>query len=295
VLDWRTTLARYAFPKLGNMAVNEITQADVFNIIEPIWISRNEQAARVLNRIQRVLDYARARGHRQGDNPAADIRESLPKASKVAPVEHHAAVPFEQIPDLMARLREVDSIPARALRFLILCASRSGEVAHADWSEIDLTKKLWTIPAGRMKADRQHRIPLSEEALALLTAPLPAKRHAGGVRADYKPEPTVPTMTGRIFEINRMDFARVLARLGIDATTHGMRSAFRQWAAERTSYSRAAIELSLAHAVALDATEDAYLRDSDLLEQRRRLMQAWCAFCCTEASAATGNVVAIRK
>jgi integrase len=272
--DWRSSVEQYASPRLGDMPVDAITQADVLKIIEPMWVSKTVTAGRVLNRIERILSYATAQGHRSGDNPAAHITESLPKKSKVAPVENLAALHYDEIPALMAKL---DNTPAsNALRFLILTAGRSGEVIGADWSEVDIGKALWTIPGERMKAGKRHRVPLSEAALACLGKPA----------------------TGQVFPIGRHGIAlrRELSRLGItDTSVHGFRSSFRQWAAERTSFSRNAIELLLAHAVAQNQAEDAYLRDSDLLEQRRKLMATWAEYCLKPAVAATGKVVPLRK
>jgi integrase len=290
--DWAATLRQHAFPKLGDMAVSEITQADVLNTIQGLWLSRNHTAGRILNRIERVLDFATAKGHRSGDNPAAHIRDSLPKASKVAPVENLAALHYDKVPELVGKLNKAESLAARALRFLILTAARSGEVVGADWSEID--GGLWTVPPSRMKAGRRHRVPLSEAALECVTD-MPAKRPQGfNKSASNLPKATA--RAGRIFPLDPHAMRRELIRLGIEGTTiHGFRSSFRQWAAERTSYSRPAIELSLAHVVAENKAEDAYLRDSDLLDQRRKLMEQWASFCTAPATAVTGKVVPLRK
>jgi hypothetical protein len=186
--DWHSTLRQHAYRKLGDLAVSEITQGDVFDTVQKIWTTRTRTAERVLSRIERVLDYAAAQGHRTGDNPAAHTRESLPAARKIAPVRNFKALPFEEIPGLMARLREeADDLAAITMQFLILTAARRGDVLHADWSEIDLTKRLWIIPAGRMKTGRQHRVPLSDEALALLKSPLPAARPPGFLKKGWKP------------------------------------------------------------------------------------------------------------
>jgi integrase len=272
--DWRSSVRQYAFPKIGHLAVSEITQADVLKLIEPLWTTKTVTAGRVLNRIERILDYATAHGHRSGDNPASHITQSLPKKSKVAPVENLAALPYDEIPALMSKLDKTAA--STALRFLILTAARSAEVIGATWDEVDTKSALWTIPGERMKAGKRHRVPLSDAALECLGTPA----------------------TGQVLPIGRHGIAlrRELTRLSIAGTTvHGFRSSFRQWAAERTAFSRNAIELSLAHEVAQNQAEDAYLRDSDLLEQRRKLMEQWATFCTTPAAATGGKVVAMRK
>jgi integrase len=290
--DWKSTLKQHAYPKLGALAVNEITSADVMGAVEPIWTTRTVTAGRVLNRIERVLDYAAANGHRQGDNPAAHIREALPKATKIAPVQNLKAIGYGDVPALMVRLaKDEDTVATRALRFLILCASRSGEVMGAHWNEIDEKQRLWIIPASRMKAGQRHRVPLSDEALALLTSPLPAQRPKGFLPKGWKPGPVPVIRSGRIFNIDPHGLRRVLVRLGIDTTVHGFRSCFRQWAGERTGFARNPIELCLAHKVAMDQSEDAYLRDMDLIEPRRKLMQQWATFCTTPVSAETADNV----
>jgi integrase len=259
--------------------------------VQPIWTTTTVTAKRLLNRIERILDFGAAQAHRQGDNPAAHIREALPKAGKIAPVVNFKAIGFEDVPALMARLAEdEDTIATRALRFLILCASRSGEVMGAHWNEINERERLWIIPASRMKAGKQHRVPLSNEALALLTRPLPPARPAGFLPKGWKPKPVPVIRSGRIFNVDPHGLRRVLVRLGINSTVHGFRSCFRQWAGERTAFARNPIELALAHKVAMNESEDAYLRDMDLIEPRRKLMQAWATFCTTPAAPAeTGD------
>jgi integrase len=272
--DWRSSLELHAFAKIGDMPVDTITSADVLKLITPLWTTKTVTAGRVLNRIERIMDYATAQGHRSGDNPAAHITESLPKKSKVAPVENLAALHYDEIPALLIKLDK--TAEGNAIRFLILTAARNAEVVGADWSEIDSDKALWTIPGDRMKAGKRHRVPLSEAALECLGTPA----------------------RGQVFPIGRHGIAlrRKLKYLGITGTSiHGFRSSFRQWAAERTAFSRNAIELSLAHAVAQNQAEDAYLRDSDLLDQRRKLMNAWAEYCLTPVKATGSNVVALRK
>jgi integrase len=272
--DWRSSLELHAFAKIGHLPVDTITSADVLKLITPLWTTKTVTAGRVLNRIERIMDYATAQGHRSGDNPAAHITESLPKKSKVAPVKNLASLHYDAIPELMTKLD--NTAESNAIRFLILTAARNEEVVGADWSEVDIDKALWTVPGDRMKARKRHRVPLSEAALACLGKPA----------------------SGQLFPIGRHGIAlrRKLKYLGITGTSiHGFRSSFRQWAAERTAFSRNAIELSLAHAVAQNQAEDAYLRDSDLLDQRKKLMATWAEYCLTPATAVTGKVVPLRK
>jgi integrase len=258
--QWPASLRAYVYPQIGDTPVSEITPAMIRQIIEPLWINKTETASRVLNRIHMVLAYATSHAHRQGDNPASNLLASLPRKSKVSKVEHFAAVPYAEIGDVMARLREIDTVGSKALRFLTFTATRSNEVFDATWAEIK--GDVWTIPGERMKAGRPHRVPLSPAALAILeTLPRNGDRVFAGLGPKRMRE-TLQRLPGRKA-----------------ATTHGMRSAFKQWATEQTAAARAVIELSLAHAVALDPTESAYLRDADLLERRRVLMWQWAKFC----------------
>jgi integrase len=272
--QWKTSVETYAFPKLGTMKVADITSADVLKAIEPLWIKKNVTAGRVLNRIEVVLSYATARGHRQGDNPASNVRATLPPASKVAAVENFAAVAYQEIGTVMARLREINTVPAIALRFSILCASRTGEILGCAWSEIDLANRTWKIPGERMKGGREHRVPLSAAAVELLGA--------------------VPKCDDeQVFPIDSHAMGQVLAKVSAGTTVHGMRSAFKTWATEQTAYPANLAEAALAHRLGSDKTEQAYLR-GDLFQKRRKLMEAWGAFCTTKpAKGATGNVVAI--
>jgi integrase len=294
--QWESSFEKYVYPRIADVPVAEIDQATVFNLIEPHWVKHTETMGRVLNRVERILDFAATKGHRRGDNPAAHVLTALPKASKVSPVENFAAVSYQQIGDVMARLQEIDSVASRALRLTILATARAGEVLGCDWREVALGKRIWTIPASRMKAGRAHRVPLSDAAAACFALPFPAESRPGHPSKLIKT--VMPDTTqGKVFNISDHSMRRLLARVGISgATVHGFRSSFRQWAAEQTAFSRNVIELALAHKVALDTTEDAYLRDADLLEKRRKLMDLWATFCTkpTPAVAAEGsNVVAI--
>ena len=282
--QWRASLTTHAFPVIGSLPVQAVDTPLVMKIIEPIWTVKTETASRLRNRIEAVLDWAKAHGHRSGENPArwtGHLENLLAKKSQVTKVAHHAALPYSQMQEFMAQLRDMTGTAARALEFTILTASRSGEVFFADWAEIDLVARLWTIPAVRMKSSRDHRVPLSNAAVAILEA-IPGDRTGivfKGPRA------------GR--ELAKMSLAGVLARMGRnEITTHGFRSAFVDWARDRTEFARDVVEAALAHAIG-DKTEAAYRR-SDALEKRRRLMAAWGDVCSGKAQA-TAEVIPLRR
>ena len=269
--QWIMTLTRYAGP-LRDKCVDAITVADVLAVLQPLWLSRPETASRLRGRIEAVLDAAKAQGARNGENPAAwrgNLKHLLPRPSKLSR-GHHAAMPYSEVPAIMARLRERSATAALALEFIILTAARAGEALGATWGEIDLEARLWTVPAMRMKAGRVHRVPLSGRALDILEAirPLRASDAADALIFPGGRE-------GR--PLSGMATAMLLRRMGQGAvTTHGFRSSFRDWAGEVSSFPREVIEAALAHAVG-DATERAYWR-GDALEKRRQLMEAWAAF-----------------
>jgi integrase len=273
--QWRSTLATYVFPVMGNLPVEAIDTALVLKALEPIWTKKSETASRVRGRIEAVLNWAKVRGHRQGENPAqwrGHLDQLLPAKRKVRRVEHHTALPYREIGTLMAKLRAETSTSARALEFMILTATRRGESLGARWEEIDLDQRMWTIPAGRMKAGREHRVPLSARAITILEEMSTLKQN----------EFVFPgTKQGR--SLSRGTPERLLRRLNVDVTSHGFRSSFRDWAAEATNFPREAAELALAHAVG-DTVERAYQR-SDLLEKRRQLMDEWSAYCTTAPNA----------
>jgi integrase len=285
--QWRNTLNAYADPILGKLSVAEVRVGDVMRVLEPLWQDKTETASRLRGRIEAVLDYATARGWRHGENPArwrGHLDNLLPARSKVAKVEHHAALPWPEIGAFMAALTQEEGISALALRFAILTAARTGEVIGARWSEIDTTEAVWTVPAGRMKAAREHRVPLSVDALGVL-------REMGKLR-------TNPKVDGFVFPggklgkpLSSMALLMLLRRMGRgDLTAHGFRSTFRDWCAEATNYPREVAEAALAHTLR-DKTEAAYQR-GDLMEKRRRLMADWATFCTRPV--ATGDVVPIR-
>jgi integrase len=283
--QWRQTLGSYTYPVLGDLPVSAIDTGLVMQVLTPIWSTKTETAKRVRGRIEAVLDAAAVHGYREGPNPAAwrgHLDKLLPAPTKLRMVAHHAALPYDTVPAFITNLRERDRISARALEFLILTAARSGEALGATWGEIDATGRVWTIPAARMKAFREHRVPLSESACAVLE----------GVRelapsSDGKPAKEAPLFPGlrRAFPLSRMVLLNLLWRMGYqDGTVHGFRSAFSDWAAERTSYPREVVEMALAHAIE-NRVEAAYRR-GDLFEKRRQLMDAWAAFCASAGSSA---------
>lgn len=268
--QWENTLATYASPTLGNLPVDQIETAHIVRVLEPIWNGKTETAQRLRGRIEKVLAWATTSGFRHGDNPArwrGHLDTILPTPSKVHTVRHFRALPFPEVATFMRDLRAREGIAARALDFLILTAARSGEVRGATWDEIDLDGRTWTIPAERMKARKAHRVPLSEDAVALLQN-LP--RHAGSSYVFTAP---------RGGKLSDATMSAVLRRMDVDATVHGFRSSFRDWAAERTSYPHEVIEQSLAHTIS-NAVERAYRR-GDLLAKRAQLMEQWATFCAT--------------
>ena len=265
--QWTATLKTYAEPVLGALLVRDITTAHVIQVLDPIWLTKTETATRVRSRMELVLDFGTARGLREGPNPArwrGNLDAALPKPARVAKVQHHPAVPVADVAAVMARLRQRQGMGARALEFTVLTAARSGEVRGATWAEFDLEKALWTVPAERMKAGREHRVPLTAPALALLVA-LPKGK------AD---EPVFAAPRGG--QLSDMTLTAVMRRMALEAVPHGFRSTFRDWAAERTNYPAEVAEMALAHAVG-DKVEAAYRR-GDLFEKRRQMMADWAAF-----------------
>lgn len=281
--QWPATLATYVYPVFGNLPVEAIDTALVMKAVEPIWAEKPETASRVRGRIESVLDWATARGYRQGENPArwrGHLDKLLPKKTRVRQVEHHAALPYSGSADFMAELGQQEGVAARALEFAILTAARTGEVIGARWEEINLTDRLWTIPAGRMKAGREHRVPLSEATLAVLEK-MAAIRSGEFVFPGGR--------SGR--PISNMAVLMLLRRMGRgELTAHGFRSSFRDWAAERTGFPAEVAEMALAHTVS-DKVEAAYRR-GDLFAKRRQIMDAWAKFCATPPAA--GAVVPFR-
>lgn len=277
--QWRMTLTNYARP-LSAKKVSDIDTNDVLQVLNPIWQKLPETASRLRGRIERVLDYAKARGWRTGENPAlwrGHLKNILPARQRLTR-GHHAAMPFTDVPAFMEALRDKAAMSARALEFLILTAARSGEVLGATWAEMDLERGIWTIPANRMKAGKEHRVPLSGRALTIVME-LHASRHSDFVFPGH--------VKGR--PLSNMAFAMLMKRMKASAyTAHGFRSAFRDWAGDCTSFPRDVAEQALAHSVG-DATERAYRR-GDALEKRRELMAAWAAYCSANLSS---NIISI--
>ncbi len=263
--QWTATLEHYAYPLLGSYDVRAITTENVIAVLSSIWTEKPETASRVRQRIEAVLDYASAIGARQDANPArwrGHLDHLLARPSKVRSVVHHAALDWRKMPDLMVELAERDGYGAKALTFAILTVARSGEVRWATWSEIYQKEKLWIVPAARMKAGKEHRVPLNDTALAQL-----GERRAPG-------DLIFPGGRGPKKPMSDMTLAAVLKRIGLhDITVRGFRSSFRDWAGETTSFSREVIEAALAHRLR-DNAEAAYAR-GDLLDKRRKLMVAW--------------------
>ena len=279
--QWSATLDAYAHPLIGALPVAAIDTALILKILRPIWQEKPETASRLRGRIERILDWATVQEYRRGDNPArwrGHLDALLPAKTKVRAVKHHPALPFVDLPAFMAELRKRDSISARALEFTILTATRTGEAIGARWDEIDLKAKVWAVPAERMKAGRPHRVPLSDRAVAILDE-LP-RDDSNFVFLGAKVGAPISNMA--MLELLR-------GMNGNGYTVHGFRSAFSDWARERTGYPRDVIEMALAHAIK-DKSEAAYRR-GDALEKRRRLMAEWAHYC--ELPAVTGEVVAL--
>jgi integrase len=283
--EWEITLRKYVFPLLGSLPVEAIDTPLVLKVIKPMWERIPTTASRVVGRIHAVIGWATVHHYRHGDNPArwqGHLEHALPALSKVAKVKHHAALPYAQVGAFVAKLRKDSSVGARCLEFITLTAARLGEAINAEWDEIDLANRVWVVPASRMKADREHRVPLSGAALAVLKA----------VQAIRQSDYVFPgTRQGRpVGENTPVRLAKQAA--GSNITVHGLRSTFRDWASERTSFSREVAEMALAHAIP-NAVEAAYRR-GDLFEKRRKLMDAWAAYC-AKIETDAGKVVALAR
>lgn len=267
--QWRNTLATYAYPVLGDVGVGAVDTGLVLKVLEPLWRTKPETASRLRGRMERILDAARARGQREGENPCrwrGHLDTLLPKRSKVQTVQHHRALPYRELPALMVELRSLDGITPRALEFTILTAARTGEVIGSRWSEIDTDQRTWTVPASRMKGGKPHTVPLSSRAISLLL----------DLKAIQLSEFVFPGAK-RNRHLSNMAMLMLLRSIRPRITVHGFRSAFKDWCAEQTNYPNFVSEAALAHVVA-DKVEAAYRR-SDLIERRRKLMEAWCRYC----------------
>jgi integrase len=280
--QWETSLIKYAYPILGSLPVAAIDTPLVLRVLKPIWDAKRETASRLRGRIENVLGWATVHHYRSGDNPArwnGLLEHALPAVVKG---DHHAALPYTQVASFMQALRKDTGIVARALEFITLTAVRLGEATGATWDEIDLEAKTWTIPASRMKADQEHRVPLSDAAISVLKT-VREIRQSDYVFAGFKP--------GR--PIGGDALRELIKKLaGADVTVHGLRSTFRDWAAEQTNVQREVAEVALAHAIP-DAVEAAYRR-GDLFDKRRKLMGAWAAYC-AKIEMDAGKVVALAR
>lgn len=282
--QWMATLTTYASPVVGAMQVRDIELAHIVKILEKdnFWTTKTETASRVRGRIEQVLDWATVRGYRKGENPArwkGHLDKLLPAPKKVSKVEHHAALPIDEIGVFMHDLREREGLAARALEVLILTAARSGEIRGMTWAEVDLDEAVWVVPGERMKAGKEHRVPLSARVIEILRA--------------------LPVVAGELVfpgmregsPLSDMTLTAVLRRMGRgDLTAHGFRSTFRDWASERTNYPREVAEAALAHTIE-NKVEAAYRR-GDLFEKRGRMMEDWSNFC--DTIRASGEVIPIR-
>jgi integrase len=265
--QWTGTLTAYAYPAIGKLLVKNIGLNDVLRVLEPIWTVIPETASRLRGRIEVILDWAKVRGYRTGDNPAqwrGNLAAVLPARGKIAQVQHFKALDWQQCPKFVADLKLREGSAIDALLFLLMTACRSGEVRGAVWSEIDFNRQVWTIPASRMKAKKEHRIPLPTSAIELLTS----------LHPQTGPQLIFPSTNGKM--LSDMALTAVLKRMKVAVTVHGFRSTFRDWAGETTAFPREVIEHALAHQLR-DKAEAAYAR-GDLFDKRKKLMAAWSNF-----------------
>ncbi|WP_303794396.1 tyrosine-type recombinase/integrase [Sandarakinorhabdus limnophila] len=265
-LQWKNTLSTYVYPVIGDLPVAKVGTAHVLQILEPIWKAKTETASRLRGRMETILDAAKARGYRDGENPArwrGHIAQILPARSRLTR-GHHKAMPYEAVPAFVGALHQRAAVAALALEFAILTAARTGEVIGAKWGEVDLEKAVWTIPASRMKAGKEHRVPLSPRAVEILNAV-----------QELRQEWLFPAVRGGT--LSGMAMSMLLRRMQVDVTVHGFRSSFRDWCAESTGYGHEVAEMALAHTID-NKVERAYRR-GDLFDKRRRLMGDWATFC----------------
>ena len=280
--QWTKTIETYAEPTIGPLPVQAVDTGLVLKILEPIWSMKPETASRLRGRIENILDWAKARGYRSGENPArwkGHLNQLLPALSKKHRVTHHKAMPFPEVGAFVSNLRELSGISARCLEFTILTAARTNEAINAKAEEFDLTNATWTIPASRMKAKREHRVPLSPRAVEIVRKMLKLEQ-------DY-----VFPSTRKGKPVSNMAMLNLLDRMDVDVTVHGFRSSFRDWAAERTAFSHEVCELALAHTIS-NAAEAAYRR-GDLFEKRGKLMSTWADYINTPRT--EGAVIPMRN
>lgn len=274
--QWRNTLEAYAHPVIGAMPVSAIKTTDVLAVIEPIWKKKPETASRVRGRIETILDSAKAQGYREGENPArwrGHLEQVLPARTRLSR-GHHKAIPYQEIPSFVSRLHQREAVTALALEFTLLTAARSGEVLGATWDEIDLDKMVWIIPANRMKAAKEHSVPLVARALAIIEGLRP-------LGSDW----LFPASRGS--KLSSMAMTMLMRRMQVDATVHGFRSGFRDWVAECTDHGHEVAEMALAHTIE-SRVEKAYRR-GNLLEKRRALMSDWASYCASGGARDDGS------
>jgi integrase len=282
--QWVSTLQTFAAPVIGNLSVRDINSGHVHRILEPIWADKTDTASRLRGRIEAVLDWAKVKGYREGENPArwkGNLDHLLPKPSKVRKVEHFAALPYAQLPELMEKLRRQEGPVARALEFTILTASRLGEALNATAQEIDHAKKVWTVPSDRTKSAKEHRVALSKRALEI----------ASMVNSGY----LFPSRYSTGKPVSDVMLRAMLRQLGYDGITiHGTaRASFKTWAHERTRFDNHAIEAALAH-ISGSKLEQAYMR-GDILQKRAALMESWADFCASPPAKSADRVVPLRQ
>jgi integrase len=286
--QWENTLATYAAPVIGSQPVNAIDTAQVLRVLEPIWVTKTETATRVRQRIEKVLDWAKARGYLVGDNPArldGNLRELLPRASKTKRVQHHPALPFKKINTFIVALRKQSGSSPLALEFLILTAARTSEVTGARWGEIDLDSRVWTVPAARMKAGVEHRVPLCDRAVEILAS----------VNTNQGPDHFVFPGWKNATSLSNGAMLALMGKLNYGQfTPHGFRSCFRDWAAEEAhGFQNETVELALAHVIKNQA-ERAYRR-GDQLERRRDLMREWGRYVEVDQAKVKGKIIALKR
>ena len=282
--QWRSTFDTYVAPHIGESKVHELTVMDIRQVLDPIWTSKTETASRIRGRLEEVLEWAKVSGHRDGQNPArwqGNLKEMLAAPSKIKKEKPHPALSLRDAPFWFERLRKLEGAGSRALEFLTLTAARSGEVRGALWSEFDLENAVWIVPAIRMKARRDHRVPLTEPIIELIKKQprMDGSEHVftaprGGQLSDMTLSATMRRMHQAQLKKDKNGYVDQMS--GHPAVPHGLRSTFRDWAAERTSYPREMAEMALAHFIGSDV-ERAYRR-GDMLDKRREMMRAWGKF-----------------
>lgn len=275
IQQWENTLRRYVSPSIGHLAIADVGISEVMSVLEPIWWTKTVTASRVRSRMELIIAWATVNEFRSGNNSALwrnNLDKLLPKRSRISKETHFAALPFQNIGEFYAKLKLESGIGARALEFLILTATRTSEVIHASWNEINFEESLWVIPAARMKAGIEHRVPLSSHSLGVLSF-MSGLRKSNFIFPGFRQEQPLSNNT----------LLKVLERMNFNVTVHGFRSTFRDWSAERTNFPNEVCEQALAHTLR-DKVESAYRR-GDLLLKRRVLMEKWADFCATKSSA----------